>query len=887
MLFKKMFFLVLFIMTISSHAQVQNVVCQGTNVNAYTRVEAPTIFKDRLSLGKISTATFIVDYDEGNYYVPQDAREAFDYAVEIWSHLLTASKSIKIKVEFHASLQGANSLAETGIVTYRNNIANAQHANTQYAIALAKQIDQNVNYTNYDMTISFKSGAPWNYETNGIPITGQYDFVSVALHEIEHGLGFSGSMYVEGGVGGFGLLGYLNNLTGTYPKVYDRYGISGSQRLIEVTNSTTLKNLLTGGNVFFDGSSAKLANNNANVKLFAPSEWAQGTSFSHLDTTAFPSGNQNSLMKAAINYAEVIHSPGEIGLGILKDLGWQVNRMVSFSQPLSSTQVVKGSYYTVKWFDYISQPGDYINFELYKITTGDPMSLGDINTSLVPSNPGWTNNSFTWLVSNTLENGYYFIKAIGYNHAVDYGQSSIFIISNVPESPHFNPPGAQYPNPINVQLYTISPVSEIRYVIGNDEPNQNSTLYTPGTNIAVSTTMRIRAKSFLVLANNVKVASPVSDADYYISSNSFVMELETAWNNYGSIYKYSNGFYLSSSFNVGLNSSSIYRSYAQWYNIKSRFPAGAIVQSVEFVIPFYSLPSNTSIEFRYYNPPNMSGGGVKWNLIGEGNALSTMPAYSSTFNVQGFVSYIQNIINGTSYDYFGIGVKNVNENSTADFLNNIYPVKLRVYYRGNVEITQLDKDNVPFGHMGYWQGTYWENKNVPATVFKSGNITLKSDQNYKSGTTQKYQKWSDQSDVVNHSTFPIASGVNYFTANFNETYFTPIVKNYFGEAPTLDPQTDKVAFRDPWLVDELDGTYGMRNQGMSGGNQGIAGADWYERNSPLNFSSPDFSSYKGVFLNQGWPGWSPPYYSVGAISPQDIQLQHTGKTHRFYFQNWS
>jgi hypothetical protein len=348
-------------MNISFYAQVQTVICELSNVNAYTRVEAPTIFKDRLSLGKISTTNFIVDYDEGNYYVPLDAREAFDYAVEIWSYLLNTSKSIKIKVEFHASLQGANSAAETQIVTYRNNIANAQHTNTQYAVALAKQIDPNINYTGYDMTINFKSGLPWNYETNGIPITGQVDFVTVALHEIEHGLGFSGSMYVENGVGGFGFSGYPNNSSGTYPLVYDRYGISGSQRLIEVTNSTTLINLLTGGNVYFDGSSAKLANNNANVKLFAPNEWAPGSSFSHLDTTAFPSGNQNSLMKAGIKYAEVIHSPGEIGLGVLKDLGWQVNRMISFSQPLSSTQIVKGQNYTVKWFDYISQPGDCCN----------------------------------------------------------------------------------------------------------------------------------------------------------------------------------------------------------------------------------------------------------------------------------------------------------------------------------------------------------------------------------------------------------------------------------------------------------------------------------------------------------------------------------------------
>jgi hypothetical protein len=113
---------------------------------------------------------------------------------------LKTTQPIKIKVEFHGTLEGENSLAEAHTMTWRNNFIGAV-TNMQYSIALAKQIDPNIVYTDYDMKILFKSGADWNYEIDGIPKTDLYDFVTVALHEIEHGLGFAGSMNIEGGAG--------------------------------------------------------------------------------------------------------------------------------------------------------------------------------------------------------------------------------------------------------------------------------------------------------------------------------------------------------------------------------------------------------------------------------------------------------------------------------------------------------------------------------------------------------------------------------------------------------------------------------------------------------------------------------------------------------------
>ena len=254
---------------------------------------------------------------------------------------------------------------------------------------------------------------------------------------------------------------------------------------------------------------------------------------------------------------------------------------------------------------------------------------------------------------------------------------------------------------------------------------------------------------------------------------------------------------------------------------------------------------------------------------------------------------VYNLGYSSGSDYFGIGIKSANESDIDHFTSYIYPIRMRIYYRGNVEISQLDKDNLQFGQIEYWNATYWDPKNVPATLFKTGNVTLKSYQDFKDGTSQKYKEWLDQTDVVNFNTFPItANVVNFFDAKFDQAYQSPKVKNHFLDYSDMNPSTDKIWFKNPWLKDELVPLYGGRNQGISGGSIGEPGADWHQLDSPVDFSIANFSDYKGVFLGQsGFPSWNPPYYSVKADAVQDVNIISTGiptgRTHKFYFQNWS
>jgi len=139
--------------------------------------------------------------------------------------------------------------------------------------------------------------------------------MTVVLHEITHGLNFSGTMAYLGGAGYWGVDGY--------PDVYDifmRDG-SGNSLINYFSGSPALGSVLVSNNVWFHGSQAMAANGNQRVKIYAPSSWSSGSSYGHLDYSTF-NNTSNQLMVYALSNGESVHSPGTVTIALLKDLGW-------------------------------------------------------------------------------------------------------------------------------------------------------------------------------------------------------------------------------------------------------------------------------------------------------------------------------------------------------------------------------------------------------------------------------------------------------------------------------------------------------------------------------------------------------------------------------------
>ena len=247
-------------------------------------------------------------------FTPQ-AQAAFQHAVNIWAGQLTSSVTILVDAEFAPLPAGVLGSAGPWIVRDRSGLM----PGTWYPIALANKItgvDQLPGTS--DIDAQFSSTFSWYYGTDGNAPSGTYDFVSVVLHELGHGLGFIGLANVSGGSGSVG--------SGGFPSIYDRFTENGAgQALLTFANpSAALAAQLTSNDIYFDGQRTRQANGGNPARLYAPAPWRGGSSYSHLDEMTFPAGNPNSLMTPQIASREAIHDPGPITRAMFEDTGWTV-----------------------------------------------------------------------------------------------------------------------------------------------------------------------------------------------------------------------------------------------------------------------------------------------------------------------------------------------------------------------------------------------------------------------------------------------------------------------------------------------------------------------------------------------------------------------------------
>jgi HYDIN/CFA65/VesB family protein/VCBS repeat protein len=294
--------------------------------NSFTFVRPPDLALRQYLIGQLTTATFQVTY-VGFQNFPE-AQDAFQAAVDVWSMLVSSPVPIKVRAEFKPL--GANVLGSASAQFLWRDFPGAPLSNTWYPDALADRTSgSDVNASSpssVDILANFNSTfSNWYFGTDGATPANKYDFFSVVLHELTHGLGFAGSANVSGGLGSIGFSGL--------PTAYDRFVVTETDAPILgfVNPSVALGTQLTSGynaanprgpGVYWGGSLGKNGNGGLSARLYTPSTWLAGSSYAHLDENTYPAGNPNSLMTYAIAQAEAIHSPGPVALGLLGDSGW-------------------------------------------------------------------------------------------------------------------------------------------------------------------------------------------------------------------------------------------------------------------------------------------------------------------------------------------------------------------------------------------------------------------------------------------------------------------------------------------------------------------------------------------------------------------------------------
>jgi hypothetical protein len=277
------------------------------------------------------TSSFNITYTG----ITPNAQASFQYAAGIWANAVVSSVPIKVLVHFQPLLSGMLGIT---FPNGRRNFTGAPIADTWYSTSLANSIvGIELNPGEVDIEMYLNSNTSWYYDSTGTVPSGQYDFATVAIHELCHGLGFLSLAKKSGTSGSFGMLlaSDFAPLTTSYPwpdldtmpSIFDRFLVNNLNEQLDTfpNPSTVLGSKFTSNAVYFIGSNAMSANSGIKPRINAVSTFTLGSSITHLNESTYPAGNPNELMTPNGTPAYKLHNPGPICIGILKDIGWNMN----------------------------------------------------------------------------------------------------------------------------------------------------------------------------------------------------------------------------------------------------------------------------------------------------------------------------------------------------------------------------------------------------------------------------------------------------------------------------------------------------------------------------------------------------------------------------------
>ena len=368
---------------------------------------------------KNRTAMFTVNYlSSGTLFGatciewPADAKVAFDHAVDIWGDILTSSTDIKIDACWSSSL-GGNVLGAAGATSNTPLEVVGQLPVSFFPEPLAEQllgIDNNPNASDINaiFNANLSLGSGWYFGTDmNVPVNG-FDFVSVVLHELGHGLGFAGAADVDDGdpmngaectgTAGIGCIGFLTQGGIWIPTIYDRFvDIDDGTLLIDQSNpSADITTLLQGGSVTggmgglqYDDSNIDFFTRIATADLHTPGTFQPGSSYSHYSEATLG----NELMSPSISNGQAIHDPG-MAVGFFEEFGWNLNvvpvELISFSAETDGSQVdlswTTASEVNNDFFE-VEHSTDYENFEVIGTLQGKGNSNDLNNYTFTDPNP--------------------------------------------------------------------------------------------------------------------------------------------------------------------------------------------------------------------------------------------------------------------------------------------------------------------------------------------------------------------------------------------------------------------------------------------------------------------------------------------------------------------
>lgn len=241
---------------------------------------------------------------------PSEAKDAIDEALRILDNTIELNNKMTVSFIWSADLVKNNTLGEayTNFVDI-NGVGglNGLDPRYKYPGEFINQLLGTDQFNGSNITIAFNSTKDWCYSFTEEPFQDQQDLITVALHELTHGLGLSSS---------------LNKSSEKMPFIYDKFIVNGDGDYVVNTESYTKSKSspdLTSNDLYYAGTNM-LNVANEPVKLHAPNKLSSA-SICHFDRI-YGTDENARLMMPGTAYGISTRYFGAYSLAILEDIGW-------------------------------------------------------------------------------------------------------------------------------------------------------------------------------------------------------------------------------------------------------------------------------------------------------------------------------------------------------------------------------------------------------------------------------------------------------------------------------------------------------------------------------------------------------------------------------------
>jgi len=295
---------------------------------SYVRVERAQKVAEKMEQGVMPCSNFSVNYTG---FTPE-AQAAFQFAVDIWSNSIESTQTISVGATFETAANPNNLGSARPFTVFP--LSNNGGPTYYYPSALAEKLSMMdltdnpfpLPFDSTDIIASFNNTIPWYFGTDANPPANQFDFVSVVLHELGHGLGFSGIFAKTSDTNGDGNPDQGQIRVENISPIYDVFieNIGGTDMLTFPDPSAALFSEFTGNDLYCNSAESIVQNNNSRPRIYAPLTYEPGSSYNHWNENTFPDGAVNSLMTPFNGLGNAIHDPGPSTLGFFKDMGWDI-----------------------------------------------------------------------------------------------------------------------------------------------------------------------------------------------------------------------------------------------------------------------------------------------------------------------------------------------------------------------------------------------------------------------------------------------------------------------------------------------------------------------------------------------------------------------------------